>query len=401
MIKILYVSNLCSENVLQLIFNHSNKKPSQAAQKFHRLLTQGFGMHGENCSIETMSSLPLVPGNTKNKIWIPRSETIDNVKFNYVPTLNLNKVKNIGVFLSAFFKILYWCLSNAKRERFIVSDILNVTVATAAFFAAKLTATKNIAIVTDVPGMMALELGKKGKKNSAYKKYQYKFLTNYDAYILLTEQMTHIINPKNKPKIIMEGLVDVKMGETENILKNKYKERVLIYAGGLHEKYGIRTLIEAFIKLKDLDLRLHFYGTGDMEEAINKYSEVDSRIKYFGVVPNKIVVENQLKATLLLNPRPTKEEFTKYSFPSKNMEYMVSGTPVVTTKLSGMPKEYYDYVYLFEEENAAGIYRSLDKILLKSKKELQEFGAKSKTFVLMHKNNSIQAGRVICLYKKL
>ena len=34
---------------------------------------------------------------------------------------------------------------------------------------------------------------------------------------------------------------------------------------------------------------------------------------------NDRVVEEQLRATLLVNPRPTTEAFTKYSFPSKNM----------------------------------------------------------------------------------
>ena len=34
---------------------------------------------------------------------------------------------------------------------------------------------------------------------------------------------------------------------------------------------------------------------------------------------NDRVVEEQLRATLLVNPRPTAEAFTKYSFPSRNM----------------------------------------------------------------------------------
>ena len=60
-------------------------------------------------------------------------------------------------------------------------------------------------------------------------------------------------------------------------------------------------------------------------------------------------------ATLLINPRFSNEEYTKYSFPSKNMEYMASGTPILTTKLPGMPKEYYEYIYLFEEESIEGM----------------------------------------------
>ena len=66
-----------------------------------------------------------------------------------------------------------------------------------------------------------------------------------------------------------------------------------------------------------------------MVEKIIACSKKDNRIVFKGMVPNKIVVEDQLKATLLVNPRPSIGEFTRYSFPSKNMEYMVSGTPMV------------------------------------------------------------------------
>ena len=36
------------------------------------------------------------------------------------------------------------------------------------------------------------------------------------------------------------------------------------------------------------------------------------------------IVKEEKKSTLLVNPRFTNEEYTKYSFPSKNMEYMAS-----------------------------------------------------------------------------
>jgi glycosyltransferase involved in cell wall biosynthesis len=118
------------------------------------------------------------------------------------------------------------------------------------------------------------------------------------------------------------------------------------------------------------------------------------------MVPNKIVVQDQLAATLLINPRPTNEEFTKFSFPSKNMEYMVSGTPMITTQLPGMPKEYHPYVFLFEGESVEGMKNSLKNILSKSKEELHQFGQEAKKFVLTNKNNQIQAHRILQFLKE-
>ena len=107
------------------------------------------------------------------------------------------------------------------------------------------------------------------------------------------------------------------------------------------------------------------------------------------------VVAEQIKASLLVNPRPTQEEFTKYSFPSKNMEYMVSGTPIVTTKLPGMPAEYNDFVYLFDDETVPGMSQKINELLGKSAEELHHFGSLSKSFVLGKKNNVVQAKGIL------
>jgi glycosyltransferase involved in cell wall biosynthesis len=226
-------------------------------------------------------------------------------------------------------------------------------------------------------------------------------LSRFDGYILLTRQMNEIVNPKNRPYIIMEGLVDHKMKKTNNVLDKKDEHRILIYAGGLFEKYGIKTLIDAFYLLKSEDLQLHLYGKGQMVKDMASYTARDPRVQYLGLVPNEIVVEDQLKATLLINPRPTAEAFTKYSFPSKNMEYMVSGTPMVTTNLPGMPQEYHNYVYLFSDESINGIYTSLDAILSKSREELHRFGAEAKNFVMNNKSNTVQAGRILAFIREL
>jgi FlaA1/EpsC-like NDP-sugar epimerase len=86
------------------------------------------------------------------------------------------------------------------------------------------------------------------------------FNTRYDGYILITKHMNSIVNPNNKPCIIMEGLVDNFMVDVNNQYDKKDKERILLYAGMIYERYGIKTLIEAFIRIKDLDIRLDIYA---------------------------------------------------------------------------------------------------------------------------------------------
>jgi glycosyltransferase involved in cell wall biosynthesis len=82
------------------------------------------------------------------------------------------------------------------------------------------------------------------------------------------------------------------------------------------------------------------------------------------------------------------------------MEYMASGTPVLTTRLPGMPKEYYPYVSFIEEETSDGIAAALNSVLADSDEVLFEKGLAARSFVLDGRNNVVQAGKLLDMLKK-
>ena len=79
---------------------------------------------------------------------------------------------------------------------------------------------------------------------------------------------------------------------------------------------------------------------------------------------------------------------------------MVSGTPLLTTKLPGMPKDYYPYIYMFEEETVDGYAEAIRATLSHSEEELKKMGQKAATFVLNNKNNISQGTRILQLLQK-
>lgn len=393
--KILYISSVCSPKVLEYIFNTAIIKPGQAIQKFHRLLIEGFSKNKEICEIEVLSSLPISPNGHTRKIWNIKTDIWHGVSFNYVFTLNIPIIKNLIVFILTFSKVLLWRFKNLKEDKIVISDILNISVFWSAFLACKITNQPIAVIITDLPVHMVSDSRNLSFFKRVYLKLGSFIIKHVDYYIGLTDQMNVEVNPLGKPFLVMEGLVDEAILSLNHEVIPYKEKKIILYAGGIYEKYGVKKLLDAFLSLEGEDYELYIYGNGDLEEKMNEYTQLDNRVHYFGVVPNSVVVQELFNASLLVNPRPASEEFTKFSFPSKNMEYMVSGTPLLTTVLPGMPKEYHEYVYLLEDESLEGFRNTIQKILSKSSTELNAFGKKSQDFVLNNKSNVIQAKRII------
>ena len=157
----------------------------------------------------------------------------------------------------------------------------------------------------------------------------------------------------------------------------------------------MQRLVEGFL-LADLpDTRLLIYGPGDYVEELKEIAAKDPRVVYGGMLLSRQVVEQEQRATLLVNPRPTDEEYVKYSFPSKTMEYMASGTPVLTTDLPGMPREYLPYVNLIRQETPQGIAQALREVLTRPEEDLERQGREARRFVLEERNNVVQAEKIL------
>ena len=161
------------------------------------------------------------------------------------------------------------------------------------------------------------------------------------------------------------------------------------------EIFGILHLIEAFKNIDSPNYRLIICGIGDSEEEIKKSSELDSRIDFLGQLKREDVLSLQKKATVLVNPRQNNEEFTKYSFPSKNLEYLSSGIPLVAYKLDGIPDEYDKYINYVPDNSTDAFASVIQKICELPVGERTEMGRRARDFVLEEKNNVKQTKRIL------
>ena len=74
---------------------------------------------------------------------------------------------------------------------------------------------------------------------------------------------------------------------------------------------------------------------------------------------------------------------------------MVSGTPVLTTRVGGMPEEYYPYLYFIDDETPQGIAKAIEDVLALSENALAEKGQAAKQFASTAKNYLSQTNDIL------
>ena len=400
---IIYLSSSCSDGKFNELREKGYTQKLPQAQKYHNLLMQGLATVTDG-KLTAISAYPVNGQWTKKLHFSREEETVNGIHYIYGAFWNRNVLRQISRKQGAIREIGKLCKTNP--DCVIVCDVLNFSLAEAARACGKKYGIPVLGIVTDVPGHSS---GARRKTLSFINRQISKFgsrivaksLKEYDGYLLLTEAMNPIVNPKGKPYIVIEGHCDSQMAQRLNDLEGKTSPKVMMYAGGIHKEFGIQRLVDAFVAADIPGWECHIYGDGNYQNELTQLCKTQMNVKYFGSQPNALVVENQLKASLLVNPRLTDAEYVKYSFPSKTLECMVSGTPLLTTNLPGMPASYHEHVYLFGEETTDAFQDVLEQVLSLDSKTLHNKGQEAKSFALEEKNNVSQAKKLLEFVKIL
>lgn len=375
-ITIVYSSCLMSKKTLEKGFKLFPKSLGLEVQKYHRLVVEGLRNNGAN--VQVVSSQP--------GLWmiddLELNEIEDDISFNYL----LSKKKHFAhIDIAKQSYRLTKSILEKEKPSCVICDVLNYSVALGSVLAARKMKVKAVGIITDFP---------EGShpKGSIKIPLIWNLIKKCDAYVVLTKQMLDKLNKKKK-NVVIEGQADVNASNESIAFEKKFKDFTCLYAGSVHERYGIKNLVNGFLKANIPNSKLIIYGGGDYADSLKLIK--DKCIDYRGIQPNEIVLKEEQKATLLINPRPTNDSYVLYSFPSKTIEYMTTGTPVLTTKLPGIPGEYFDYLYSFEDYSEESIAEGIKNLSMIDKKQLYTVGNKARAFVLNDKNNNIQSKKIL------
>lgn len=395
--KILLLGSLISEAQMEQLNSNSTEKASVAPVNYETMLVKGLVENGAKVDALSVPAVAAFPHSIYKHI-DGKQETIENnVQIRWVPFINIQGVKQLSIKRNVEKLLKQWLQENENiKDKLVLMYSIYPPYTEPAVRLCKEYSCHLSAVIADLPEYMYSWKNMKGIRGWYSKRLSEKMLElqgRCDSYILFTKPMAAKMGIENKPYMVSEGFCDVSIFD-EIPDQEKYLRKTIVYGGNLSRLYGIQSLVKGFMQI-DLDAELHLYGAGGDAAFIEKCAKKDSRIKFFGRVDRKTMLVALKKAHLLVVNKPTADDYSNYSFSSKILEYMASGTPLLTTKVGGMPEEYYPYFYFINNETTDGIALMIENTLALDRNELESMGEQAKKFAVEEKNYLSQAKKIL------
>lgn len=295
----------------------------------------------------------------------------DNSGYKYYNFNNIYGYRNISRYMAAKQGLREFISNNDAQKLIIVYTPHTPFVQAANWAKRKDPRIKICMVVPDLPQYMDLSEKQspiyKFLKSIDLKKFA-KENESVDSYILLTDQMAEALNVGNRPYRVVEGIYEE--AKTSKAIKKK-EVKTIVYTGKLNIAFGALNLVKAFQLIEDPNIRLVICGSGEAKEEIAKIAAEDSRIDFRGQVSSDVARQCILDGDILVNPRPNDSIYTKYSFPSKIIDYLATGNPVVAFELDGMPKAYRDFIYYIPENTIESMAKTIKHVIDADKLEIE------------------------------
>ncbi len=270
--------------------------------------------------------------------------------------INIPFVKQVSCSFSLFRNLLLWNRKCKYEQKCIV--MYNV-------YSYRDIALRLFCKITGIPRILAIaDVTEKGygfwkDYECSYEKRHIKY---YDGIIPITDHIHNDYAPQ-LPYFRIEGGIPEKINAREQNEPITRTKKTIVYTGSLNQYSSIELLLEAFSKINDQNLRLIVAGDGERENSVIDAMKLDTRISFLGKITNGEAIQLQHEADVLVCPRIPDDFVTKYTFPSKIMEYLATGNKVVAFHLQGIPQEYDAFLIYPESISAEALARAIVTII--------------------------------------
>jgi glycosyltransferase involved in cell wall biosynthesis len=297
----------------------------------------------------------------------------ENVPYRQIGFINAGPLKTLTAALTSFFAIWRWTRQHRGERRVILFYNAYNPSAWVGIVAGWLTRSKVITIIADVRVP-----GSGGGYASLLRRIEYQIavasLRRMDALVSVTRRIAADFTA-GVPVLLLNGGVPDDMlaplptpalpqpRDEVTVARTPENNRfVVLYAGSLTHLAGVPLLLKAFKRLHDPGFRLWITGGGELEPVVRHAAAMDPRIQYFGKLPRQDLLTTYTEADVLVNPHSTLLLTARYVFPSKLLEYLASGRPVITTATPEIAADYGDLCAVVDREEPQALADTIVRV---------------------------------------
>lgn len=367
---------------------------NRAGQMFQEGLLHGLAAAGLPANI--ILGLEPIPAFPRSKRLASRGGTFTIAGGRVVhrlPFLNIHPLKWLTAGVSVLAALVSWSWKHRGKRRIVHTVNLSMPPGLFVWIAGRLTGAKTLVSVLDVfrPGELV--------PDTLFRRWDFAMhrwlLPRYDGLMIISSAIATDFVPGRRVCLVEGGI-------PSQAFAGSAPERArpaggdifrIVLAGSLEPYNGVLVALDAVQHLPP-GYELVFAGKGALATRVRDAAARDARIIYRGFLEFSEVLELYRSADLVLSFRLTLTLDTRYFFPSKLMELLASGTPVLSTCTGHVEEAYGGLLYLLRDETAQAAAERIVEISRIPVTERRALASKARAFMLAEKTWERQGERL-------
>ncbi|MDD4333340.1 MAG: glycosyltransferase [Patescibacteria group bacterium] len=178
---------------------------------------------------------------------------------------------------------------------------------------------------------------------------------------------------KNSQKIILPNPITFSSQEKENS-NPEHKIFTFLYAGQMEKNKGVIFLLKTFLKFNNSDCELIFIGNGSQASEAKKIAGGKKNIRFISWPGDEEIKKHIAQSDALIVPSLGYE-----NSPSVIYEAALAGTPVIASRLGGIPELINLFGgFTFEPGNQVDLIRQINYLIKNYKTAKENFAASAR-----------------------
>jgi glycosyltransferase involved in cell wall biosynthesis len=314
------------------------------------------------------------------------------LQIRFLPHVNLGFLKIVSMGVAEFFWARSWARRNRGRERILLCYNLNAPPGWPLYWAAKTTDVKIVTLLQDIntPGEIVADTFLRRLEFRS----QTALLPKLSGLMVASPHMQEDFAPGSHYLVLAGGVPESYLDSFPEPEKPSSGLFEIVSAGALTSLNGIDLLLKAMSLVKNPSIRLTIAGKGPLEEAVRAAAAHDDRIRFAGLIPHEAVRDLYLGASMIVNLRDTSALGQRYVFPSKLIEAMSTGRPVLSTRVNGSG-EFAEHLFMLDDETPEGLAVAIDCLATQPWETLAARGRAAQSYVRSCRTWESHGGRMM------